>query len=426
MRSPHPCLRVTAIAVLFALFVLAGCSDLGKPLLRTPVIEVSADTLDFGVVAPQNTAERTFAIGNHGDGVLHVNATIPCPEYAIVSGGGAFDVAPGATHPLVVRFQPTAPGPQPCTLHLGDGLPVVTLLGAGEQPVTTPGCSLSSGVLDHGVIDVGQIGSLTLRIRSTGTAPLHVTPSVSCAAFVVAIGDGAHTIAPGDSIQLTVNFVPTAAGPVECTLSLGADCPTVTLRGTGRAQPQCSLSTNLLDYGPVSVGGGATYTIRARNVGNAPMNVAPTSSCAAFVVTAGGGASTIAPGDSLAITVRFAPTAGGHQECTLTVGPDCPTIALRGDGTTVSFARDVAPTLTTYGCNRCHAYATASDFVKVTANSYNGAYLIAPYDPAHSVVYGKIANQRTYGGVMPPGGTGMSTADRAKWSNWILEGAYDN
>ena len=66
------------------------------------------------------------------------------------------------------------------------------------------------------------------------------------------------------------------------------------------------------------------------------------------------------------------------------------------------------------------------DFVKVTANSYNGAYLIAPYDPTHSVVYAKIANLRTYGGVMPPGGTGMSTADRAKWSNWILEGAYDN
>jgi hypothetical protein len=418
--------RLVPFVVLLALFVLAGCSDLGKPILLRPVADLSADTLDFGVVSPGNTEERTLLVGNHGDGVLRASASIACAPYAIVSGGGAFEVAPGAVHTIVVRFVPTAPGPVPCTLQLGEGLPAVMLQGSGAQPVATPGCTISTGVLDYGSVDVGQIGSRTLRVHSTGTAPLALQAQSSSAAFVVAIGDGPHTLAPGDSLEITVNFVPTAAGPIEATLSFGPNCPTVTLRGTGAVFALCRLSTNALDYGPVAVGSSGSYTMRVRNFGNGPMTVNPTTSCAAYTVTSGAGPFTVAPQESLAITVRFAPTAGGRQACTLSIGPDCATVALTGDGTTVSLAADVAPTLIRYNCGNCHAYATASDLVKVAAGGYGGATLVEPYDPTHSVVYAKIANLRTYGGVMPPGGTGMSTTDRAKWFNWILEGAHDN
>ena len=329
MTIPRTGIRAIALLVMLMLWVLAGCADLGRPLLHVPVVELSADTLEFGVVAPQNTVERTLVVGNRGEGVLHADASLVCGDYAIVSGGGAFDVMPGATHAVVVRFRPTVPGPDPCSLRLGDGLPGVFLRGAGAPPVATPGCTLSAGVLDFGPVDVGRLASRTLRVFSTGTAPLHVQPTVGCGVYAVAIGDGPHTIAPGDSLEITVNFAPTAAGVLECTLSLG---------------------------------------------------------------------------------------------------PECPSVTLHGEGTLISFARDLAPTLVSYNCRVCHDYTFATDLVNVVAVNYGGAYLIAPRDPDHSVLYAKIANLHTYSGTMPPGAgsTGMSAADRTKWFTWIIQGALDN
>ncbi len=418
--------RLVPFIVLLGLFVLAGCSDLGAPIVLRPAAELSADTLDFGVVSPGNSETRTLVVGNHGDGVLHGDASVACAPYAIVSGGGAFTVAPGATHAITVRFLPTAPGPVPCTLRLGDGLPAIVLQGAGAQPVATPGCSISTGVLDYGSVSVGQTGSRTLRVRSTGTAPLAIQAQVDCGAFVVAFGDGPRTIAPGDSLEIAVNFVPTTGGPVECVLSFGPGCPTVALRGSGLAQPQCSLSASAFDYGPVASGARASRALRVRNLGNAPMTVAPTTSCAAYAVTSGAGPFNVAPNDSLTITVDFAPTTGGAQNCSLSIGPDCPGVTLTGTGITTSFARDVAPTLASYGCQNCHAYATPSDFVNVASGSRPANMLVAPFNATGSVIYARIANLRTLGGTMPPGSTGMSTADRAKWFNWIMEGALDN
>ena len=63
MRSPL-LFRLVPAGLLLALFVLAGCSDLGKPILLRPAPELSADTLDFAVVSPGNSETGTLVIGN--------------------------------------------------------------------------------------------------------------------------------------------------------------------------------------------------------------------------------------------------------------------------------------------------------------------------------------------------------------------------
>lgn len=431
MRTPL-LFRLVPAGLLLALFVLAGCSDLGKPILLRPAPELSADTLDFGVVSPGNGETRTLVIGNHGDAVLRGSASlqdapsIACDRFAILSGGGAFEVAPGGTHTIVVRFLPLNPGPVACTLRLGGGLPGVTLRGAGAQPVATPGCSISTGLLDFGSVTTGQTASRTLRVHSTGTASLALQAQSSCPAFTVILGDGPHTLAPGDSLEVTVNFNPSLSGPVECTLSFGPDCPTVVLRGEALAPAVCAVSTTSLEFSNVSVGSRASLTLRVRNNGGSPLTLNPVTSCAAFVLPGGAGPFSVAAHDSLVVAVEFAPTAGGRQNCTLTLAADCPSVALGGTGLSVSFARDVAPTLSRYNCSGCHAYATPGDLVNVASGSPSGSVLIQPFAPTSSVLYARIANLRTLGSTMPPGSTGMSTADRAKWFNWIMEGALDN
>ena len=150
----------------------------------------------------------------------------------------------------------------------------------------------------------------------------------------------------------------------------------------------------------------------------------PASSCAAFVLPGGTGPFTVAAHESLVVAVEFVPTAGGRQNCTLTLAADCPSVALGGTGLSISFTRDLAPTLSR--CSGCHAYTKPSDLVNVASGSQPGSMLIQPFAPTSSVLYARIANLRTLGATMPPGSTGMSTADRAKWFNWIMEGALDN
>ena len=326
MTLRTPSLRSAALFLLLGLFVTAGCSDLGAPLVLRPNLELSDSVLDFGTSAITDSVTRSVTLRNTGNGDLHGDASVACDGYALVSGGGAYTVAPGGQHTIVLKFRPPGIGAFPCELVLGPELPRLTLLGSG------------------------------------------------------------------------------AAQPV------------------GAA---CAVSTSTLAFGSVPAGGSVLKLFKVYSTGTAPVNLDVIAGCSAFTVLGGGGQRSLAPGDSLAVTVQFTPTTGGFATCTIGTGPGCPAVTVSGTGTTVSFSADLASILSSRGCTGCHGYSRATDLVDVISFSY-GAPLIKPFDPAGSVLYGKIANTRTFGGAMPPGTAGLSAAERKKWQDWINEGALDN
>lgn len=314
------------LPALVALLAVAGCSDLGAPLRLLPHPEVSVTALDFGTVALSDTASRSVSVGNSGTADLHGNAAVSCPAFVIESGGGAFTVAPGAVHIVVVRFQPTGVGTESCQLTLGGGLPAIPLSGSGAFQATGALCVVSPASLDFGTLSLGQSKALTYKLFSVGTA----------------------------AVILNV--------------------------------------------------------------------VAP---CGGYEVLTGGGPSTLPPGDSLAVTVRFAPGAGGHFACIVENGPGCPELSVSGDALSVSFASQILPILNTRGCNNCHFFPAASELINVVSPGHEPNVRIKPFDLAGSVLYGKVTGT-AYGISMPYGQPLIPAAERDLIKTWILEGAHDN
>jgi hypothetical protein len=150
------------------------------------------------------------------------------------------------------------------------------------------------------------------------------------------------------------------------------------------------------------------------------------SGCGEFSILAGGGPRSLAPGDSLAVSLGFAPSAGSHFACTIATGPGCPEVAVTGDGFTVSFASDVRPIFISDHCNTCHIYWQASDLVDVPAGIYAPAVYAKPFDPGHSVLYGKVTGNRAYGTRMPELYPPLTSTKINLIQTWILEGAHNN
>ena len=74
-----------------------------------------------------------------------------------------------------------------------------------------------------------------------------------------------------------------------------------------------------------------------RNIGKGPVNGTVGSLAAPYQVTAGGGAFSVAARSSVTIQVKYAPTAAGTANATLTLTSDAPgqgnlTVSLTGKG----------------------------------------------------------------------------------------------
>ncbi len=189
------------------------------------------------------------------------------------------------------------------------------------------------------------------------------------------------------------------------------------------------MSVPALDFGLIAVGGSRLGQFTVRSVGTAAVVLNVVSSCGDFTVTSGGGPRSLAPGDSLPVTIGFTPSVGGHVACTIATGPGAPEVAVSGDATSVSFAAQIDPILnntTTFICRGCHLPWQPSNMVNVTSSmGYAPAVIVKPFDLAGSVLYGKVTGS-AYGPQMPLGGRALTPAQQTLIRTWILEGAHDN
>ena len=300
----------------------------------------------------------------------------------------------------------------------------------GEPIHLVPHAELSATSLDFGTVAVSATATRSVTVRNSGTGDLHGVAGVSCPGYTIQSGGGAFTVPPGGQHTVVVAYAPSGTGSSACRLDLGADIPPVSLTGAGALQApgaQCVLSVPSLDFGTVAVGGSTQNGFTISNPGTAPLilNVVPT--CSDFVVVSGGGPSTLDPGGSLAVTVQFVPQAGGAISCTIATGPGCPDLAVSGTATSVSFAADIRPVLTSTCALGCHFFSQTSDIVNVHGSIYPDSILVTPRYPQRSLIYIKITGPPPGLGVrMPEIGTPLTAAQIDKFKRWIEEGALDN
>jgi hypothetical protein len=296
-----------------------------------------------------------------------------------------------------------------------------------------PDARVSSLALDFGTVAVRQSVTRSLIIRNLGTGPLVVRPALSNAAYALVAGGAALSVAPGGETSLDIRFTPDATGPFPCQLDLGADAPQVALSGDGALQApgaQCVLLPVAIDFGFVAKGASGAVTFQVFSAGTAPLLINVVSSAPEVQIVAGGGVASLDPGQSKSVVANFIPQAGGRFTGTISIGPACPDLAVQGVGTTVSFMRDLQPTLLAK-CN-CHSYGDPRyGYLSMVDYPSNYSFptphvIVKPFDLANSVLYGKITNSGQYGPLMPQGGPMLPAHDLDLFKAWINEGASNN
>jgi len=318
--------------------------------------------------------------------------------------------------------------------RLAPTLAVLALLASGCSDLGSPlrlepRPQLSATSLDFGTVAVSASSQRSVTLGNSGDADLVGDAALTCPEFRIDAGGGPFRVPPGGEHVVVLSFVPGTIGSAVCALTLGAGLPSIELHGEAALQApgaQCVAEPSSLDFGVQAVGGSELAVFKVFNRGTDAALLDVASGCAAFSVVAGGGPSTLSAGDSLVVTVAFAPTAGGHVECQVELGPGCTPVAVRGDATTVSFSADIAPILSQQQCTLCHGWTAARQIVNVTSAGYRPARIIVPFDTTGSVLYGKITNSGRYGASMPQGGQLMPLVQRVRIRDWILEGARDN
>ena len=191
-----------------------------------------------------------------------------------------------------------------------------------------------------------------------------------------------------------MRFQPSAVGSAPCELTLGTGLPSVTLTANASLQSTgavCTVSTSALDFGTVGVGASKPGSFKVRSTGTAPVSLDVVASCGTFTVLTGGGPRSLAPGDSLTISLSFAPTVGGHVACTIATGPGCPDVAVTGDATSVSFATQVRPIFTSGSLQQLPRSVERQRSRERAGRGHAPAVYVKPFNTGASALYGKVS-----------------------------------
>lgn len=308
-----------------------------------------------------------------------------------------------------------------------------------------PECNIQTSTLDFGQLAPGETAEGSVAIRNTGDVEVSGDVSLSGAAFTLASGGGQFVLQPDEQLTVVVSFAPGAAGDYRGVLSTGAECGNVDITGTAvdtTPAATCEVSPPSIEFGDVALGGSADSSFAIRNTGTVSFSGTVGSLCGDFDVVAGGGAYTLAAGDSLLVTVRFSPSSLDTISCTISTGVDCGPVGVGGTGVpaqpTTSFASDIQPIFTgSCALAGCHAApspkagmdlragSSYANTVGVTSTGYAPAIRVVPGDPGASVLYNKITNTGVYGGRMPPTGS-LSAQQIELIRSWIEDGAPNN
>jgi hypothetical protein len=327
-----------------------------------PVVNISPARLDFGSqpVGSGGDGSQGLVLQNIGDAPLTITGVTlagsqPGDFTITADGWTGVQLLPGQIAALNVRFTPTGIGNRSAALKITDdaidGPQSVPLSGQG----TAPALSLSAGSLTFAAQLVGTTSEAqSFTILNPGTSPLTIhslSLAGDCPRDFVIPGDltGA-TIAPGQSQSVSVRFAPTAAGSRRAILTISdsaAGSPhLVSLSGTGTA-PSISFGISQLgspksvSFGSQVVGASSpTQTITLTNSGTAPLTISGITLTGAqspdFAITQDSRKSTLAPGASRTLSLRFTPMALGSRAAGLTIRSNAPgsplTIALSGSG----------------------------------------------------------------------------------------------
>ena len=307
-----------------------------------PDIQTSTSSLALGDVVVGSNSTETLTVSNTGDATLSVTSTTitggQSSDFAIVSGGGAFSLAPSGSRSVQIRFAPGATGSRTSTLRFVSNDPDenpkdVSLGGTG----VVPDIAVNPTSHDYGSNGLNANVTYTFVVSNEGTSPLSVTSTTltgtHSAEFSIVSGGGAYSLNAGATRNVTVRFTPVTTGDKTATMRISSNDPDeantdVALSGRGILVADISLSPSSKNFGNVTLGQSVTQTFTISNSGSASLSVSSTSIVGThanqFNINSGGGSFSLAPGASRNLVVEFEPDETGAKNATLRIASNDP------------------------------------------------------------------------------------------------------
>lgn len=345
--------------------LIVATTTSGSRPLRIPV-EIYRDSLALdpstrSIVFPAAsdatpTRDTSITVVNTGTGAARLSAVSFSGPFALVSPALPIDIASGDSIVLTLRYAPPATG-----AHTGSATltvapcgvaPVIALSG---QRARSAAIDVSTPVIPDVGCGSGGFSDTSFVIRNTGGSPLRfdsveVRPAGN-SVFTVSAPPIGTMIAPGDSLVARLRFAPPSPGVYTFSLRIwnsvspGGYLLIGPFTGSRVAIAPVA-STSSIDFGARGACEGDTaVTITVRNDGSSPMRIEGLlTATGAFAATPPADPE-LAPGESVEVIVRFAPTVGGVFNDTLriVISP-CDTtllVALSGERQTASLSSNV-------------------------------------------------------------------------------------
>ncbi len=203
-----------------------------------PDIAVNPTSKNFGDVVLGSSASQTFVVSNTGCADVVVSGTeligANADQFSIVSGGGAFTLAPNATRNVVVSFTPTSEGSKSATLRFANNDPDenpldVSLTGNGIKIVLF--CELSVSPTSHnfGLVAFGSSSEKTFVLSNVPEATKNCFGSASIigsSQFSIVSGKD-FSVAPGGKHNLVVRFTCPELGDPSVILRITSNSGTI-------------------------------------------------------------------------------------------------------------------------------------------------------------------------------------------------------
>ncbi|MGA3082135.1 MAG: choice-of-anchor D domain-containing protein [Terracidiphilus sp.] len=295
-------------------------------------LSLSPAAINFGgwEVGTTATAVQVTASNSGSPAVAFTNSV--SGAFSLASNSCGSSVPAQNSCNLTVAFSPVQAGAATGTLTFTDveGTQSVALSGSGLAPPTdglTPTSLSFTGTV------IGQLSAAqTVTLTNSGGVPLTSIAISASGPFQQTNSCGSVLGANAPPCVITVQFVPTAAGPQSGTLTVTditrTQPETVTLSGTGLTPPAIGVTPASLAFAVQTVGqASAPQTLTVKNTGGAPLAgvgfaITPSTgsgfSCSPNTCSATT-CPTLAAGASCTVQVVFTPTAAGGANAQLVV-----------------------------------------------------------------------------------------------------------
>jgi hypothetical protein len=222
-----------------------------------PKLCVTPASLDFGSVAVGASKDLVFTLSSCGPGTISLRGlkmeSGSSKDFTITTAVRVPQFLPsGQSIPVTVHFAPHTATPefgQALVLSNDPSNPQGHVQMQGNAgTVCAKQLACGTDKLTFATMEVGRSTSLSLVCVNVGTQPLTVTGSAfspqTSPAFTVSLGTVPAILQPGDSVRVSVTYVPQTAGADSGAIIIDSDAcapASVDLEGTGKAAnyPQC-------------------------------------------------------------------------------------------------------------------------------------------------------------------------------------------